>query len=68
MSEKPDTSRPKIKNDPANYRTRSSLASAPDRGLEVERARGDRHREFMTAPIDAAGYIHFGKSIPPQDV
>jgi hypothetical protein len=49
--------RPRIKNDPATYRTRASLASAPPRdGRESPKSR-DINRAFLTAPIDAAGYI-----------
>jgi len=68
MSKQTETFRPRIKNDPANYRTRASLASAPIRERDTAAPRPDRHREFMTAPIDAAGYIHFGKLIPPRDI
>jgi len=68
MSKETETFRPRIKNDPANYRTRASLASAPTRDRGEPSTRPDRHREFLTAPIDAAGYIHFGKLIPPRDI
>jgi len=65
MSKETETSRPRIKNDPANYRTRASMASAPIRERDAASPRPDRYREFLTAPIDAAGYIRFGKAQSP---
>jgi len=54
-----DGAKPRIKNDPANYRTRASLASAPVRSMEKTARNLDRESAFFTAPIDGAGYIRF---------
>jgi len=56
----------KIKNDPAEYTKRSDLY--PKSRIGGDNRRGQRckkrEREYLTAPIDACGYIDF-KS-PPQ--
>lgn len=66
MTTTTDNARPMIKNDPENYRTRASLASAPTRSREVTAPAHDSESAFVTAPIDEAGYIRFDL-VPSQD-
>jgi hypothetical protein len=62
-----DGTKPRIKNNPANYRTRASLASAPIRDRESPSTSNDREHAFFTAPIDEAGYIRFDLA-PSKDI